>query len=141
GARARGELAAGGVADADGLIASLVAERRIALVQSGARQAWIPATDAPLYAGLATEAGLERILLRTLRTRGPITAQSLAERYGLTATDIEPALERLVARGVVRRGDFVGADTYIHIAVLDEIQRRQVPARRVPRPVATAEQF
>ena len=29
----------------------------------------------------------------------------------------------------------------MHIAVLDEIQRRQVHARRVPRPVASAEQF
>src|SRR2546427_6018110 len=148
----RDEIADRVVADADGLIASLVAERRIALVQFGARQAWIPATDAPLYAGLATAAGLERIALRALRTRGPVTAQSLAERYGLTPDDIQPALERLVARGVVRRGDFMREELeggsaplklerYLHIAVLDEIQRRQVHARRVPRPVATAEQF
>jgi ATP-dependent Lhr-like helicase len=156
----RDEIADRVVADADGLIASLVAERRIALVQFGVRQAWIPATDAPLYAGLATDAGLERILLRALRTRGPIASRDLAARYGLVAKDVEPALERLVGRGVVRRGDFMreeseGGSTplspttgstplkvqYVHIAVLDEIQRRQVHARRVPRPVATAEQF
>jgi pimeloyl-ACP methyl ester carboxylesterase len=56
---------------------------------------------------------------------------------------VTPALERLVARGVVRHGAFLeGApDQYVHVAVLDEVQRRQVHARRVPRPVATAEQF
>ncbi len=137
----REEIAARVVSDADGLIAALVAERRIALVEFGARHAWIPAPDAPLYAGLATEAGLERIALRALRTRGPLTAQSLAERYGLSATEMEPALERLVTRGVLRRGNFMREEEYIHIAVLDEIQRRQVHARRLPRPVATAEQF
>ena len=44
----------------------------------------------------------------------------------------------------MRRGTFLAeapAPQYVHIAVLDEIQRRQVHARRVPRPVASAEQF
>jgi len=132
------------VSDADGLIDSLAAERRITLVEFGGRRAWVPTTDAPLYAGLATDAGLERIALRALRTRGPALAREIAQRYGLDTSDVEPALERLVARGVVRRGDFTRQGIegeYVHIAVLDEIQRRQVHARRVPRPVATAEQF
>ena len=55
------------------------------------------------------------------------------------------ALDRLVARGVVRHGSYLddapGAEQYVHVAVLDEIQRRQVHARRLPRAVATAEQF
>jgi ATP-dependent helicase Lhr and Lhr-like helicase len=45
---------------------------------------------------------------------------------------------------VIRRGEYVTgiADPqYVHVAVLDEIQRRQVHARRLPRPVATPEQF
>src|SRR5207244_1676654 len=54
------------------------------------------------------------------------------------------ALERLTARGLVRQGAFL-ADAphqqFVHIAVLDEIQRRQVHARRVPRSVTSAEQF
>jgi ATP-dependent Lhr-like helicase len=141
----RAEIAERVVADADGLIAALVAERRIAEVEfAGGRRTWIPATDATLYAGLATEAGLERLLLRVLRTRGPLTGEALAARYGLTTADVAPALERLVLRGVVRHGSLVAeaeGTQYVHIAVLDEIQRRQVHARRVPRPVATAEQF
>jgi ATP-dependent Lhr-like helicase len=137
------EIGARVTEQAEALIAALVAERRIALVEFGGRRAWIPATDATLYAGLATEAGLERLALRVLRTRGPLAAEALGARYGLTAEDVTPALERLVARGVVRRGAFVDGPSpqYVHVAVLDEVQRRQVHARRVPRPVASAEQF
>src|SRR5207244_12102129 len=42
------------------------------------------------------------------------------------------------------RGQFLAGrpgPQYVHIAVLEEIQRRQVHARRVPRPVATPERF
>jgi ATP-dependent helicase Lhr and Lhr-like helicase len=140
----RAEIADRVLGDADALIAALVAERRIAEVEFGDRRTWIPATDATLYAGLATEAGLERLALRVLRTRGPMTADALAARYGLAGAEVMPALERLVLRGVVRRGTFVAeaeGPQYVHVAVLDEIQRRQVHARRLPRPVVTAEQF
>src|SRR5262249_49004370 len=37
--------------------------------------------------------------------------------------------------------DGAPAPQHVHIAVLEEIQRRQVHAGRTPRPVATAEQF
>jgi len=96
------------------------------------------------YAALATDAGLERVTLRLLRTRGPVRAEWLAGRYGITREEATATLDRLTARGVVRRGDFLAGEPgpqYVHIAVLEEVQRRQVHARRVPRPVATAEQF
>src|SRR5204862_3320212 len=86
----------------------------------------------------------ERIVLRLLRTRGPVTVAWTAERYGVPEGDVAAALGRLVDRGVVRQGTFLEAasDTqYVHIAVLEEIQRRQVHARRQPRPVTTPEQF
>jgi ATP-dependent helicase Lhr and Lhr-like helicase len=141
----RAEIAERVLGEADALITALVAERRIVEVEfGGGRRTWIPATDATLYAGLATEAGLERLTLRVLRTRGPMSAEALAARYGLVAAEVTPALDRLVLRGVVREGTFVeGAEGrhYVHVAVLDEIQRRQVHARRIPRPVVTAEQF
>ena len=141
----RAEIAERVLGEADALIAALVAERRIVEVEfGGGRCTWIPATDATLYAGLATEAGLERLTLRVLRTRGPMSADALAARYGLVAAEVTPALDRLVLRGVVREGTFVeGVEgrQYVHVAVLDEIQRRQVHARRIPRPVVTAEQF
>src|SRR5919109_1329166 len=141
----REEIAARSAEDADALIESLRGEGRIAEAEfSGGRRAWIPTADAMHYAALATDAGLERVTLRLLRTRGPATAEWLAARYGLTREEATATLDRLTARGVVRRGEFVagvaGAQ-YVHIAVLEEVQRRQVHARRVPRPVATAEQF
>ncbi|HEY3189862.1 MAG TPA: hypothetical protein VGJ70_20400, partial [Solirubrobacteraceae bacterium] len=138
------EIAERVVADAEALVASLRGEHRVLEADFGPRRAWIPTTDAGLYAGLATDAGLERIALRLLRTRGPVTASWVAQRYGVPEADVMAALERLAARGVVRQGTFLAgapAPQYVHIAVLEEIQRRQVHARRVPRPVATPEQF
>ena len=96
------------------------------------------------YGALATDAGVERIALRLLRTRGPVTPAWLSERYGLTTAEATAALDRLASRGLVRRGEYVAGvvePQYVHIAVLEEIQRRQMHARRLPRPVATAEQL
>jgi len=133
------------VADAPALIGALTEEQRIGLLEfASGRRAWIGATDAALYRALDTTDGLERLALRLLRTRGPVTAAWLAERYGLALDEATRALERLAARGLVRQGSYladVTAPQFVHIAVLDEIQRRQVHARRVPRPVASAEQF
>src|SRR5438094_7745076 len=135
------------VAAADGpaLVGALAAERRVAALDfASGRRAWVAATDLVLYRSLATAEGLERLALRLLRTRGPITAAWLAERYGLALEHATSALERLAARGLVRQGSYladVTAPQFVHIAVLDEIQRRQVHARRVPRPVASAGQF
>jgi ATP-dependent Lhr-like helicase len=138
------EIAERVVADAPALIGALRDEGRIVEAGFGARRAWVPTTDAALYAGLATDAGLERIALRLLRTRGPVTAGWVADRYGVPEPDVAAALARLVARGVVREGAFlqgVGEPQHVHIAVLEEVQRRQVHARRTPRPVATSAQF
>jgi ATP-dependent Lhr-like helicase len=141
----REEIAARSAADADTLIDALRAERRITEAEfAGGRRAWIPTADAMHYAALATDAGLERVALRLLRTRGPVGADWLAQRYGISRDEATATLDRLTARGVVRRGEFLAGapgPQYVHIAVLEEVQRRQVHARRLPRPVATAEQF
>jgi ATP-dependent Lhr-like helicase len=158
------EVAARAVEDGPALIAALAGERRVAEVAfPSGRHAWIPTTDLPLYAaagatavamagrGAAGEppratdaAALERLALRALRTRGPIGAGWLTERYGLPAGAVAAVLEHLVARGLVRQGTYLegaAAPQYVHVAVLDEVQRRQVHARRVPRPRSSAEQF
>ncbi|HTD27513.1 MAG TPA: hypothetical protein VK649_11070, partial [Candidatus Elarobacter sp.] len=141
----REEIAERSAADPDALIEALRAERRITEAEfTGGRRAWIPTADAMHYAALATDAGLERVALRLLRTRGPVTADWVAQRYGLSREEATATLERLTERGLVRRGEFLAdapGPQYVHIAVLEEVQRRQVHARRLPRPVATAEQF
>src|SRR5439155_324828 len=139
------EIASRAQGDAEALLASLRDERRVVVMDfASGRRAFIPTPDAPLYQALATDEGLERVALRLLRTRGPVTAAWLAERYGFEEADAERALERLAERGLVRRGAFLAeapAPQYVHLAVLDEIQRRQVHARRVPRAVVPAERF
>jgi ATP-dependent Lhr-like helicase len=127
------------------LLGSLQAEGRVVEIElPGGARAWIPAIDGELYRSLTTSEGLERVLLRFLRTRGPRVARALAARYGVAEEDVLAVLDHLVARGVVRRGEFLDdapAPQYVHVAVLDDLQRRQVHARRLPRAVATAEQF
>ncbi len=68
----------------------------------------------------------------------------LAGRYGVPADGVTLALDAMTARGMLRRGEFLADGTapqYVHVAVLDEVQRRQLRARRVPRAVATPAQF
>ncbi|MBM4443033.1 MAG: DEAD/DEAH box helicase, partial [Candidatus Rokubacteria bacterium] len=73
------EIAARTAGDAPPMIEALRAERRIAVCGfAGGRQAWIAATDAPLYDALQTPAALERVLTRVLRTRGPLTVEAVA---------------------------------------------------------------
>src|SRR5437867_935405 len=140
-----GELSERALGDADGLIAALHGERRVVQVEfASGRRAWIAAPDGQLYDAVGTPDGLERVALRLTRTRGPVTPAWLAGRYGVVEDAATQALERLTAQGLVRRGDFLAdrpGPQYVHVAVLEEIQRRQVHARRVPRPVATAERF
>src|SRR5262249_12427001 len=136
------EIAERVVADGPALIGALAVERRVVSLDfAGGRRAWIGATDLALYRSLDASDRLERLALRLVRTRGPITAAWLATRYGLAIEHTTTALERLVARGLVRQGSYLADTTapqFVHIAVLDEIQRRQVHARRVPRTVASA---
>src|SRR2546428_544786 len=139
------DLAERALGDADGLIAALHGERRVVQVEfASGRRAWVAAPDGHLYDAVGTPDGLERVALRLTRTRGPVTPAWLAGRYGVVEDAATQALERLTAQGLVRRGDFLAdrpGPQYVHVAVLEEIQRRQVHARRVPRPVATAERF
>src|SRR5215813_6076781 len=102
------EIAERVAGDGPGLISALAAERRVvALDFASGRRAWVGATDQALYRALDTADGLERLALRLLRTRGPVTAAWLAERYGLALDSAAGALERLATRGLVRQGSYL----------------------------------
>jgi ATP-dependent helicase Lhr and Lhr-like helicase len=134
------EIAGRSVTDGRALVDSLLAERRITRIEHpGGRSTWIAALDEPLYRALATDEGLERVVLRLVRTRGPVTPSWIAERYGLPSDTVGRVLARLEARGILRAGAFVAsrpAPQYLHAAVLDEIQRCQARSRRAARPLA-----
>jgi ATP-dependent Lhr-like helicase len=159
----RDEIAERVAADPDAMIDALAGENRVLRVTfPGGRAAWIPALEAPVYGALLArgvpsagrapaasdpvpyERALERVILRIIRNRGPVTAAWFAARYGVPSPDAERVLEALTARGLVRRGSHlagVAEPQYVHVAVLDEVQRRQVHARRLPRPVSSSDQF
>ncbi|MBI1735420.1 MAG: DEAD/DEAH box helicase [Candidatus Rokubacteria bacterium] len=139
------EIAERATDDATALVDALRAERRVVPVDlPGARRVWIGTLDEPLYRSLTTDAGLEKALLRVVRTRGPLTSDVLADRYGLPTAHVTRTLDRLEIRGLLRKGVFLDnrpGPQYVHIAVLDEVQRRQAHSRRVPRPVLSADRF
>jgi ATP-dependent Lhr-like helicase len=127
------------------MLDALRAEHRVIRVDfPGGRRAWMDATELATFHALPSATALERVLLRYLRTHGPTSAAALAGRYGVPADGVTGVLETLTARGILRRDEFlagVPGPQYVHIAVLDDIQRRQLRARRVPRAVTTPAQF
>src|SRR5262245_5936352 len=140
----RDDIAERVVADADVLIAALVSERRIVPVAfPNGRTAWVGTFEEPLHRASGMESR-QKVALRLMRTRGPVTSEWLAERYGWPHAEADATLEALATRGVLRKGTFlpdIPGPHYLHVAVLEEIQRRQLQARRMPRPVATPDQF
>src|SRR5881409_1670120 len=78
------EIAERALDDSAAMISALAGERRITGVDfTSGRHAFIPSTDEALYRALGTDESLERVALRLLRTRGPVTAAWVARRYGL----------------------------------------------------------
>jgi len=140
-----GELTAGEVVervvgDPGPMLDALRAEGRVRSVDfASGRRAFIGTIEAPTYAAIGADAlALERILLRAVRTRGPVTAAELASRYDVPEADVARALDAAETRGALRT---LPDGTRIHVAVLDEIQRRQAHARRVVRAVASPASF
>ncbi|MBI2152911.1 MAG: DEAD/DEAH box helicase [Candidatus Rokubacteria bacterium] len=114
------------------LIEELRRANRAVQIDLGSRRPWISAGDADLYARKAWD----QILLRFLKRHGPVPLATLAARSSRSPEELTPVLKTLEPRGVIRRGE-----EYAHTAVLEEIRRRQIRARRPSQPVASAESF
>jgi ATP-dependent Lhr-like helicase len=97
-----------------------------------------PGNAGPFGAAAPDPRALERILLRAVRTRGPVRPAELAQRYDAAEADVAGVLEVAEARGALRK---LPDGAYVHVAVLDEIQRRQAHARRVVRAIASPDTF
>jgi ATP-dependent Lhr-like helicase len=153
------EVAARVVGDPGPMLDALRAEGRVRALDFGnGRRALVSTIEVPMYAAIGARlasgeletcpgqvagsapdpSALERILRRAVRTRGPVTAADLAGQYDVAEAAVAGALDAALAQGALRQ---LPDGTYIHVAVLDEIQRRQAHARRVVRAVASPEAF
>ncbi|MBI4610055.1 MAG: DEAD/DEAH box helicase [Candidatus Rokubacteria bacterium] len=135
--------------DADRCLEALTGERRITRIAfANGRRAWINSNDVELYARRAERAfqpeALERILLRCLRYRGPMTLATLTDRYGAAEAELRPALQHLESRGLILSGRFRPGDPalqYVHRSVLEEMRRRTLRARRQATSLARPEEL
>jgi len=79
------------------------------------------------------DAGLEALLLRWARQRGPFHVVEAAARFGLPGERAASALEALVARGELVRGGFLPGGSepeLVHPDVLRELRRRTLDELR-----------
>ncbi len=138
------EISARVAGDPQQRVDELSRDQRIAQVAlPNGRRAWINANERGLYATLAGES-LEQILLRCLRHRGPVPLAMLAGRYGVAEAELVSVLQRLESQGLIRSGQYLPqypSRQYVHRSVLEEIQRRQLRARRRTTPLVSTEEF
>jgi ATP-dependent Lhr-like helicase len=114
------ELALRAMADPGEWLQRLARERRAALLTLGGEARWIAAQDAALYrdalgavppAGLPerclakVDDALRHLVRRYARTHGPFAVQSLARRYGLRESQLEPLLRLLEREGALVHGE------------------------------------
>jgi len=101
-------------------VARLERERRALSLRVAGESRWVTWEDAGLYREAlgcqpppdlpatclaSLPGGVERLLLRYARTRGPFLTREVCRRYGLAAAPVEAALRRLEAGGRVVRGE------------------------------------
>ncbi len=135
--------------DATALLEELRQANRAVEINLGTgRRPWISSSEKDLYAGLANprerESALEKIALRWLRRHGPVPLETLAVRYGCSPEELMSILDTLEARGLIRSGSFLddrATPQYVHAAVFEETQRRQIRAARRSAPTVSAEAF
>ncbi len=142
------ELAARAVADPTPWLVALAAAGRAVAVQVAGAARWIAAEDAARYRdalGVAVPADLPAVFLeaapepllglltRFARTRGPFDADAPAARFGLTPGVVTPALDVLVARGVLVLDALRPGGTepeYCHAEVLRRLRRASLARLR-----------
>ena len=138
-------------------IRELESGRRVVRVRVAGEPRWIVAEDAGRYRdglGVAPPPGvsaahlapvpgaLQDLLRRWARTHGPFTSDEPADRWGVPPLTVERALEDLLARGDILRGEFRpgGADReWCDPDVLRALRRRSLARlRREVEPVEPA---
>ena len=136
--------------DADGMIRTLVDERRAISLRVGGEQRWVAADDAGLYRdalGAVAPGGLPepfiadvpdalvKLAARYACTHGPFTTAELRARYNVGAGAFETVLERLerdgeIVRGELRPGGTPGQPEWCDTEVLRRLRRASLAALR-----------
>lgn len=129
-------------------LAQLSKDRRIVEMMVGGESRYLVVEDAAIYRdafgavppkGLPTsllefvERPLEQVFGRYSRTHGPFRPEVLAERYGMTRAQAEPALRILCARNRLLEGGFLphgSGQEYCHPEVLRTVRRRTLAKLR-----------
>ncbi len=142
------EIAERSEQDPTGWLRELESGRRAARAHVAGRSAWIAVEDAGLYRdalGVAPPPGVaavflepverpvETLLARWSRTHGPFATAEAAERFGVTAALVAPALHRLAGEGRLLQGGFRPGGTgeeWCDPDVLRQIKRRTISRLR-----------
>lgn len=127
---------------------ALLHDRRVVMMHIGGESRYLVAEDAALYRdafgavppkGLPVsllgpvERPLEQIFARYARTHTPFLATTLAQRYGMTRAQTEPALRQLMARSKLLEGGFLPAGSgreFCDPEVLRKLKRRTLAKLR-----------
>ncbi len=136
---------------------AIAADRRAIAVRIRGEERWIAMEDVARYRdalGVVPPVGVPQaflapvadalagLLLRWARHHGPFLAREPAGRWGLPLTEVEAALERLLAENQLLRGEFRPTGTereWCHPEVLRVLRRRSLAAlRREVEPVEPA---
>jgi ATP-dependent Lhr-like helicase len=96
------EIRARATEDPAAWLEKLSDERRIAVMPVAGADRYVVVSDVPRYRGFD---GLEDLLARYARSRGPFATGDAASRFGLPSERIEPILERLEGEGRLVRGE------------------------------------
>ncbi|MCL2785541.1 MAG: DEAD/DEAH box helicase, partial [Propionibacteriaceae bacterium] len=111
-------------------LADLVSARRLITVRIGSHEMLVVASDADLMD--PSEKNLNRLVVRWVRHHGVVVPSTIAERYGVSPTQVMTCLDALVADGTVVKGRFLDFDApqYIHTEVLARVRKRTLLALR-----------
>jgi ATP-dependent Lhr-like helicase len=104
-------------------IAKLLDEDRAARITVAGEERFAAAADLPHYRELE---GLEELLLRYARRRGPFRTEEAADRFGVSLARVEPILKRLESEGRLTRAEREWYD----VEVLRRLKRRTMEKLR-----------
>ena len=101
------ELTTRCVENRTGLVHELESDGRAVRISLAGEERWIAGEEDALYQKLNNDRNAQFVLFRHLQSHGPISAYSLAQRYGLDADRVEKLLDQLPSDNQIVKGRFI----------------------------------